>query len=205
MDGLVGTSPNVSGISRNPIVGESREPDLNIPSCQAELVLTPSTSASPCNFWVCLANEGELTPSTLMATDDLPEGRFHKMEALGLQSAEPILLVDSPQNATPTFIYVIPKNCLPVGDSTSHWSRLLASKIEALDPGSIGVYLSAKIISYDHAGDILLHLIRGLAVSSRPVDLYLHIGGHTFNTVINQTLLLRKRLKEQHIDLVVYH
>ena len=181
-----------------PLAGASATPGYRA----VEIRLVASDTGVPCHFWLGLAKPGDESPSRLMDYRDIG-ALFTEAATSGINEQGPLILSDS-SVSPPRFVFLMP---VPESDANARkrWMDDVMGTMTSWSPAAAGVYIAPQLLASTSAEDLLRDLLRRLVAGGKTDEIFLLVGTHGQNALLNVALSLKADLDGNDVKLFVFH
>jgi hypothetical protein len=180
------------------IVGASATPGYRA----VEIRLVATDAGVACNFWLGLAKKGADSPARLMDYKDIGV-LFTEAATSGVNEQGPLILSDTSSDPA-RFVFLMP---VPDKEATARkkWVDEVMSTLVSWSPAAAGIYIAPQLLSGTNAEDLLRDVLRRLVAGGKTDEIFLFVGSHGQNALLNVALGLKADLDGDDVKLFVFH
>lgn len=188
------TTPPVVGA----IVGAAATPGYR----PIEIRLVAGNAGVACNFWLGLARRGPESPARLMDYEDVA-ALFTEAATVGVSEQGPLILSDTSVDPS-RFIFLMPVPDTQPG-AQERWLDEVMKTLRSWAPGSAGLYIAPELLAGTAADDLLKKILGRLVEAGKTDEIFLLVGTHGMNALLNVVLSLKSELDGDDVKLFIFH
>lgn len=167
-----------------------------------EIRLVNGEATAPCHFWLGLAKPGDESPTRLMDYKDIG-ALFTEAATTGINEQGPLVLSDTSMDPA-RFVFLMP---VPGEDRAARksWVDEVMAAMVSWSPAAAGIYIAPELLASVASEDLLRDVLRRLVAAGRTDEIFLLVGAHGQNALLNVVLGLKADLDGNDVKLFVFH